>query len=100
MRSGPQPLTPPPSSPLHKQRPLLLAALAVCAGALALSAAFPRPTSRLEDDDGGGGGDSGSGDARDSVAEALDREARGVTTGVLWGTRQRGTTTKDHSDDD
>ena len=60
------------------QRPLLLAALAVCAGAIALSAAFPRPTSRLEEEEQ---------DGADDVAAALEREARGVTTGVLWGTR-------------
>lgn len=71
-------------SPTTAQRPLLLAALGACAGLLALSAAFPRPTARDEDAE-----DERQRQEQQQLAAALDREARGVTSGVLWGTREQ-----------
>jgi len=61
-----------------------LAALGACAAALAISALFPRPTSL-------GDQSATAVDAdKDDLAALLDREARGVTSGVLWGTRAAG----------
>jgi hypothetical protein len=82
------------SLPTHPQ--LLLAALGACAGLLALSAAFPRPTARRDERD-----DAERATLRDQqqrrLADALDREARAATSGALWGleappTKQQGST--------
>jgi hypothetical protein len=67
----------------HTQRPLLLAALGACAGLLALSAAFPRPIA-LDD-----AASEREREQQQQLADALDREARAVTSGALWGLKEQ-----------